>query len=148
MNMNNEYNLLSKIYVDMVNHVPEIVESEQWPHCRVIEIEPEKFDMWTRQMKVILNNTWTALLDKEALNQTKEILTKLKDCIQRRLEHTEKREQEYKRYYGELNTEKDTCHGGYARGMWAGRGDAYDNVLGYIDELLAEAEEPVKTERR
>ena len=64
------------------------------------------------------------------MSMTKEILTKLKDRIQRRLEHTEKREQEHKRYYGELDTEKDTCHGGFSLGMWTGRTDAYLNVLG------------------
>ena len=65
--MNNEYNLLSKIYVDMINYVPRIVESEQYPHYRVMEIKPEKFDEWTWQMKLILNKMWTAkILDRES----------------------------------------------------------------------------------
>lgn len=50
-------------------------------------------------------------------------LVELKESIEKRLKHAENREETFK------NSQ-------FSRGYWGGAGNAYDNVLDKIDEIL------------
>lgn len=55
----------------------------------------------------------------------------IKEWLERRIAHCEKRIAQYPE---KLQMEKDSCHGGWGKGYWEGKLEAYQDMLDLISE--------------